>query len=368
MPSATVAAPSVIGLQGLPDLLPSDEANLADHLPPEGYLSDPEERRKLLGGPLDRELGRDHLSHSSIGTFLNCGQKFDFSYERRLSLISTPAPLRLGRAFQAAIVAEDPQHGMQMVLDDRQVFDQRAGSEAQIEAMIVAAASRYYLDRYGPPGGEGEYPYRVRLRSPWTGAYSRTFDLLGYADEFNPDGADGPELIENKLVGKMDPKTIQGLALDRQIALSCYGIWRATGLVVRKVRYRWTKKPSIRQKQSETLEQFLDRLQADYANPERLDFYGHEEVLWRTTEDLGRIEAELWDWAEQLRNARKRRLWARDTSRCAEYGGCAFLPICAGDPDALHLYREKPVDELSLKLEVKKANEEEDDDATRATE
>lgn len=344
-PTATPAAPSVFGLAGLPDLIPSDLTNLADLLPPVGYLADPEERRKLLGGPLDRELGRDHLSHSSIGTYLNCGQKFDFGYERRLSLIQTPAPLDMGRAFQAAVVANDPELGMQMLIDDRQVFDEKAGEKTQIEAMTVGAAARHYLDRYGPPTGEGEFPYRVRLRNPWTGAYSRTFDLLGYADEFDPDGEDGPELVENKLVGKVDPKTVQRLPLDRQIALSCYGIWRATGHIVRKVRYRWTRKPSIKQRQNERLDEFLKRLEADYADPERGDFYGHEEVLWRTTEDLVRIEAELWDWAEQLRNARKRRLWARDTSRCAEYGGCAFLPICTGDPDAAHLYRVKPESE-----------------------
>ena len=350
--SVATAAPPAIGLYELPDLRAADCVNLADLVPARGHLRDREARRQLLAAPLDRELGRDHLSHSSIGTLLNCGQKFEFSYERRLSLISTPAPLRLGRAFQAAIVAEDPQVGMQMVLDDRQVFDEEAGASAQVEAMTVAAAARNYLDRYGAPRGEGEFPYRVRLRNPWTGAYSRTFDLLGFADEL-----DGDELIENKLVGKIDPATVQRLPLDRQIALSCYGIWRATGTIVKRVRYRWTRKPQIRQRNGETLAQFLSRLEADYADPERQDFYGHEEVLDRTVDDLIRIEAELWDWAEQLRNARKRRLWARDTSRCAEYGGCAFLPICTGDPDAIHLYREREADTTDLSEEVRKAIE-----------
>jgi hypothetical protein len=55
-----------------------------------------------------------------------------------------------------------------------------------------------------------------------------------------------------------------------------------------------------------------------------------------------RIEAELWEWANTIREGRKRNLWARNTSHCQEYGGCAFLPICLGDPDAGSLYQRKP--------------------------
>jgi hypothetical protein len=99
------------------------------------------------------------------------------------------------------------------------------------------------------------------LRNPWTGHYSRTFDLLGYADGLIDPGHRAPtpdrhsagrplELVENKLVGRIDQVMVQRLPLDRQLQLARYGIWRATGRTVSTVHFRWVKKPSIKRKQT----------------------------------------------------------------------------------------------------------------------
>jgi hypothetical protein len=104
------------------------------------------------------------------------------------------------------------------------------------------------------------------------------------------------ELVENKLVGRIDQITVQRLPLDRQLQLARYGIWRATGRTVNKVHYRWVKKPSIKQRQGETVDEFTDRLAADYEARE--DFYSYEPPpSYITAADLLRIEAELWTWA-----------------------------------------------------------------------
>ena len=213
----------------------------------------------------------------------------------------------------------------------------------------------------------------MQLRSPWTGAYSLTYDLHGFADGLvDPAGAaaaaaldafpdvapDGPlEIIENKLVGQISAVKVQRLPLDRQLALERYGLWRATGRTVQRVHYRWVKKPSIKQRKgrqtkdgikgAETVAEFCDRIAADYE--ERPDFYLHEEApQFTTTDDLLRIEADLWEWAEdiraRMRKARdgRRRVFDRNTSHCTEYGGCQFLAICTGDPDAMSLYQVRP--------------------------
>jgi hypothetical protein len=224
-----------------------------------------------------------------------------------------------------------------------------------------------------PAAGERrEFEFKVQLRSPWTGAYSRTFDLLGYADGLvdpwavsdHPDDRDlAPvqmplEIIENKLVGQISAVKVQRLPLDRQLALERYGIWRATGRTVQRVHYRWVKKPSIKQRKgrelkdgsikgAETLDEFCERIAADYE--ERPDFYLHEEApQFTTTDDLLRIEADLWEWAEDIRarmrraSDGRRRVFDRNTSHCSEYAGCQFLAICTGDPDAMSLYQVRP--------------------------
>jgi hypothetical protein len=206
--------------------------------------------------------------------------------------------------------------------------------------MIVGSAVKAYLATYGPTDpDEREYEYRVRLRNLQTGAYSRTFDLLGYADQLIDEG-DEFTLIEDKLVGAIDAVMVKKLPLDRQLALTCYGVWRATGKPVTKILYRFTRKPSIKQKQSESLEEFLVRLEGDYA--ERPEFYLRQEEIPRDIMDLARTEAELWQWAEQRRAAERQFVFPRNSSHCHDYGGCPFLPLCTGDPDAVHLFGPKP--------------------------
>jgi hypothetical protein len=322
-----------------------------------------------------QDTGREYLSHSRIGILLACQRKYELHYERRLERIDQAESLMLGKAFQEAVEYRDPGRGFNQIMDEA---DEVGGSadydRLRVNATIVKAAAQLYLDRWVPKcsrcEGDGfledveyapcpicdgtgydqaehrEMEYRVQLRSPWTGAYSRTFDLKGYADGVTRHSNHGPNqqgetltLTENKLVGRITEAQVKKLPLDRQVTLSCYGLWRATGVPVTGVHYRHIKKPSIKQTQKETVNQFIDRLERDYQ--ERPDFYSHEETLYRTTEDLLRVEAELWMWAEDIRNLRRQRIYPRNTGSCDDYGGCEYVPICTNAPDHDSLYRER---------------------------
>jgi hypothetical protein len=296
-----------------------------------------------------QNTGREHLSHSGLALQLACLQKHHFHYGERLQLIEGPRALGMGKAFQKAIELQDPDAGATALRDATPAgYDQAAIDRLRIEEATVRAAAALYLRRWPAPvdGAETrEFEYRVRLRNPWTGHYSQTFDLLGYADGVTDAGAYW-ELIENKFVGRIDAVTIRKLKLDRQVSLACYGLWRATGKPVRVVRYRFVKKPSIKpwkatkNKPAETTDEFIERLTADYEK--RTDFYSHPEDLFRDEADLLRMEQELWVWADELRAARRRDLFPRNTSHCSDYGGCQFIPLCVGDPDARSLYRVRP--------------------------
>lgn len=296
-----------------------------------------------------QDTGREHLSHSSITTLANCARRYEFHYVDRLETISRPRPLGMGSAFQKAIERQDPKAGAALLREGVQIFGQDDEDRLRIEEATVEAAAKLYLTRWPADDREQrEYEYRVRLRSPYTGRPSNTFDLLGYADGVIDCGSH-LELIENKFVGQISEVGVRKLPLDRQVSLACYGLRRATGKTVRTVHYRFTRKPTIRQKKGETLEQYLDRLRADYADPERRDFYSHGETLFRTADDLLRIEQELWNWADELRSARARGFFGRNTSHCGDFGGCPFLAICVGDPDAQSLYRvREPAPEPSI--------------------
>lgn len=300
-------------LEGLPELIPSDVQNLVDQE--------------------DRE-GRATLSHSSLNSQLACHQRYAYEYVDKIEPISKSAGRRLGGAFAKALETGDPADGVAKLSAEAMILTQEDQDRLTVDCAVVTGAARAYLKAYGR-SEKREFGYRVRLRNPHTGAYSRTFDLEGYADGLTPDW----QLIEDKFVGQIDKVAIARLKLDRQLALECYGIWRASGREITDVSYRFTRKPSIKQRKAETVDQFAERVEADYE--ERPEFYLVEEPISRTADDLVRIEAELWQWADQRRAARKAQIFPRNSSHCHDYGGCPFLPLCVGDPDAPALFKAK---------------------------
>jgi hypothetical protein len=361
------------------------------------------------------DTGRHTLSHTRMSVWLACHRKFQLHYLNRLETVARPRYFTLGTAYQKAIEFGDPEVGVRFlngfepcepcegvgllntvtgeperlvpggdipiesnvcmacagrgyVGEQAHFYTQAAEDQHRVNMAIVRGASTLYLKLWPTPMNETrEFEYRVRLRSPWTGAYSNTYDLLGYADGvIDPIAGPGSieagrvsdqplEVVENKLVGRIEKASVLSLPLNRQLALERYGLWRATGRPVTRVWYRWMKKPSIEQRggrkkdksDAESVEQYCERIEADYeARPE---FYALEEdPSFITTKDLLRVEADLWEIATDMRsymhNASdgRQRVFPRDTTRCSEYGGCDYLPICTGTPDAIAQFHVRP--------------------------
>lgn len=309
------------------------------------------------------DTGRERLSNTKLDIQLNCLRKYENKYVKRLEPVRKKESLSMGGAFHKAIEWGDPDKGAALLAVESHPDSQQEYDQALVNMAIVKAAATLYIERYPvwqlvrgeqldneimpgtavvSPNGEraiDEYEYLVRLRSPYTGRYSNTFDLHGYADKVIDHGA-YLEVIENKLTGRITKLNVQQVALDRQLGLECYALWRVTGKPVRIIRKRWTKKPEIRQRQKETRDEFIARILSDYM--ERPDFYSHEERTFRSSGDLLEIEQELWEWAEQNRGARHRKFYPRNVSHCEDYGGCPFIPLCIGDPDAPSLYTTRP--------------------------
>lgn len=330
-----------------------------------------------LSGQTDEQTGRRHLSNSSIQTLLACPRRWELHYERKLELIERSRPMSMGSAFQKAIEFQNPEYGLRALRgeepcdfceggeqrigpDDwvtcencdgaywitdpnRQFFTQEQVDRQLVDEAIVEGAAKLYLSKWPEgPGETREFEYRVRLRNPDTGHYSQTFDLLGKADGVDVQDGDEDDLIENKLTGDVSPAKVQHLPLDQQIRLERYGYWRATGRTIGRVFYRWILKPKIRQRKDETLEEFCDRIRHEYATLP--DKYLHEqEPQYAPTGDFLRTEAELWQLAENLRRQSRGKVFVRNTNACRPMGmsPCAFIPICTGDPDAMHLYKTK---------------------------
>jgi hypothetical protein len=292
------------------------------------------------------DTGRDHLSHSAIGTLLGCQQRFYWHYERRLDPNVKAAPLLTGAAFADALEAGDPDVAWATVLNGHDALVAEFGGDpwvvvperetAEIQAQVARCAARAYLDRYGQHAETREHEIRVRLRNPHTGAMSRTFDLVGRVDAVSHDYR---TMIEDKLVGQIPrrPGDLERkLRLDRQVSIGCYLIWRSTGVMVREVRYRMTLKPGIRRTKTESHDGYLERIASEYQS--RPDHYLVEQPCARRSDDFLRLELELWRWAEQVRDARRDGVFPRNTAACQDFAGCTYLSLCADEPGAVHQF------------------------------
>lgn len=308
------------------------------------YELRPPESVNLAGQPATR----DHLSNSSLNTFLACQQRFAFHYEQRLDPAVTAEPLAMGRAFAEALEHGDPEAGATVLLEQAlEQAEAAAGNpwlvvpdpqEVEVQATVVREAARAYLTRYGSHDQTREVELRARIRNPASGGrYSMTHDLLCRVDAVS---ADHRDLFEDKLVGQIPQKSLAArLRLDRQVSIECYLIWRCTGQAPERVHYRMTRKPQIRRKQNESHEDYLERIAEDYRD--RPDHYLVEEVAHRTEDDFLRLEQEVWTWAETLREARRTGVWPRNTAACHDFGGCRFLALCAREPGAEHQFVER---------------------------
>lgn len=287
------------------------------------------------------DTGRRTLSHSTLNLWLACPQKFGWAKVDHLEPVSPRPSLSLGKAFHHGVEMGGGEAAARYVIDHAPTpEDQGEVDRLETDAAIVFNATDLYLRKWPEPDNETrEFEFVVRIRNPWTGAYSRTFDYHGFADgvlEF----PGHLELVERKLVGQINETSRKRLYLDRQISLVCYGLWRATAKPVKVVHYRYVRKPSIRRRKDERQPVFIERIGQEYH--EREDFYAPDfDPAYRDYRDLLRAEAELWTWARDVRERLNDGFFPRNTGHCSDFGGCEFLPLCLGDPAAPSLYREK---------------------------
>jgi hypothetical protein len=81
-----------------------------------------------------QDTGREHISHTALGVFLACQQRYGWQYARRLAPAVTAAPLQVGRAFALAREHLDPAAGEQAILEDAASQAEQAAASPWVTA------------------------------------------------------------------------------------------------------------------------------------------------------------------------------------------------------------------------------------------
>ena len=225
------------------------------------------------------------LTQSRIQMRKNCAFKEHLRYDRNLVPKRNSEARNLGTAVHKGLETHSVDAALAEL--DREVHSQEEQDKLDTQKATVAAMLKGYwaagfstFDSLKP-----ELKFSVPIRNPKTGANSKKFLFEGKVDGVAT--IDGQHwLVEYKTSGQLDQSYFDKLYLDTQVTSYIYGAQRALGITFAGVIYRVIRKPTIRQKQKETLEEYFARLEADYLDPERRDHYFAEAKLYRSTDDV----------------------------------------------------------------------------------
>jgi hypothetical protein len=189
---------------------------------------------------------------------------------------------------------------------------------------------------------------------------SGAFYLAGKIDAIIQDARE-PEGSENVIIDehKTTKESIESdgdpywnkLAGDHQLSIYVIGADSLRGYNAQEALYDVARKPSIKQKKAETLEEFRDRLRADMReNPKS---YFRWRRVPRQTNEVFRALRDAWDIGRLIEIGQKGYLAPRNPGACFKYGTghrCPFYNTCfLGTPleENAELMRKAPFSELS---------------------
>jgi hypothetical protein len=270
---------------------------------------------------------KELLTASRMAALLACPRKHFWRYELGLRRTVDADALRFGSAWHLAMEARwkgaDVSAAFAAAVADKTDLD-----EVQLATLSGMLAGYYTL--YASDPIKSVHP-EVEFRYPLAG--SRTFESAGKIDGLAVMHDGRLALVEHKTAGcDIAPDSDYWLRLRGNAQVMQYVLAaRALGWDVALVIYDVARKPSIRQKQEETPDQFGDRLGAD--TKERPEFYFARREVPILENDLAEFEVQRQVLARQIlacrgesrRASRAEHGWPRNvgemTCKFCDYAG-----------------------------------------------
>jgi hypothetical protein len=144
---------------------------------------------------------------------------------------------------------------------------------------------------------------------------------------------DGTPVEHKTTTSAIDGKYINSLAWDDQVSFYLLALTLITGKPVTRVIYTVCQKPTIKQKQNETPEEYLERVKGWYDETKIAAV-----SVVRSERELIETETEIRQMASEIR---KRKHFYRNPSNC-RIVGCSYSSICLNyDPEIITGFTRK---------------------------
>ncbi len=314
------------------------------------------------------------LTHSAMSCFKNCRRKYQYRYVYKLVPISGNKNLNLGSAVHKGLevyYSGGSDDDVLLAADEiLRPSNTNGWGQSDYDNLLIQQATafgmlrgyiKYFNDRELYEEIKPEQEFCVPLNNPETTAASKSFMHAGKIDGlFKKEGQWW--LREFKTASQVGKDYLERLKLDTQITSYIDAIQEDLGIQIVGVIYTILKKPSIKQTQKESVQDYCDRLILDYQNEAvdpktgkpRIEFYFHQEEIHRNQNDLLEWRFDRWDTAKDILETQRTQRYYRNTSLCSQYGSCEYLPLCAQGQAAMHLYEVKEIhEELSEAIKEK---------------
>lgn len=285
------------------------------------------------------------LSSSMIGDYYTCKRKFNYRYNTRIVPLQQKEALQFGTLLHLALYTyyktKDKSAVMDMVrkeIDkiDRGFLDAEAIKELDDMENMIDVLCTAYFQVYGDEMAqcevlEAETRHRLKI-----GRKGSNIPYFEYTPDMVIKIGDEVKIIDFKSTSRIDSVYLDKFDFAYQTLFYSYALNKK--YKPKTFEYRVLKKPSIRQTQKETKEQFRTRLRdvvwmnlEDYIISKKINIDSH--LLSYAKSDLMQIKKDIG-------NGLKSRIYPKNTSACSIFGRCQYFDLChRGWNDTNHLYK-----------------------------
>jgi len=260
-------------------------------------------------------------------TFGRCEQLHQFKYLERLRPQLESVSLEMGTAVHLGLELQDPGAAFKFIQDKRSRLITRdefesADVAAGIARIMVAGALKQWDD--WPE--IREFEFILPLKNPKTGRQSRAHEFAGKMDGLC---LSRNEVYEYKTSSRVDNSYVDRLDIDFQVSAMLEAASLEFKRAIRTVVYRILKKPSMKRRKDDTVDDYLNRMALDYAK--RPEFYYFEEIVTRSEQQMDLWRREAWEVHKRIMYTENGGQPVRNTESCVgRFGRCAFLDLCCG--------------------------------------
>jgi len=268
------------------------------------------------------------LTNSRYSALFQCFRLHYWKYEIGLRPAIEGLALRVGRAVHLGLESYANNVDIETIIAE--VCSQYIADDP-IEAVKVECLLRGHFWRHKCLAHKvlhTELEFSVPLINPATGRASKLFRIAGKMDGIVEDSNARLFQLEHKTTSEdigVESDFWPRLRIDRQTMIYTLAA-RAMGYDVRGTLYNVIRKPTIKQKKTETLAGYAERLVGDIY--ERPDFYFQQRLIEHLPSDIADVERDLWATAKLMRFCQTNDYWPKDDYSCKRWGQCPYFGLC----------------------------------------